>query len=78
MERGKDIVLFPGESKVEQFMLLAPEGAVVAHICEGFKIKLHYGSDGLSIQSGFSNTENEEYLVKNCARLHPKHDFFTV
>jgi hypothetical protein len=44
---------------------------------EEFKIELRYGSDGLSIQSGFSNTENEEYLV-NCARLHPRHNFFCV
>ena len=77
MEQGKDIVLVPGDGKVEQFMLLAPEGAVVAHIREEFKIELRYGSDGLSIQSGFSNAENE-YLVKSCARLHSKHDFFTM
>jgi len=45
---------------------------------EEFKIELRYGLDGLSIQGGFSNTENEEYLVKNRARLHPKHNFFIV
>ena len=76
MKWGKDIVLVSGDGKVEQFMLLAPEGAVVTHIWRS--LKLNYAMARMVYQSKAVQQYGEWGVFGELRETDPKHNFFTV